>query len=144
MPLSQPARAALQAAVRLNPGGAKLLLLALRAAPRAVMHKSGDRLGPLGLMLGPPDSVFNGPSALARPPLPAELASAADAFVEEWLQKRFSKAELASEIERCLVELGIPTGMDKTWQRSGWKTVASTSPGHSTALDAFFPPLKAY
>lgn len=143
MPFSDQARTALETAVRLNPGGAQVLLTTLVAAPRAVRYKATDRLGPLAHMLRPRAPWTDrspGAGSLTRPELPPELVDAADAFTREWLERRFTKAELAAEVTRILESIGVEVeagGLDPT---SGWRTVASLGATSSDALDAFFPP----
>lgn len=79
MPLSREARALVHTAVRLSPGGAQLLFSALVASPRAVKYKPDDRLGPLGIILGPSDSGRNVADPSARTRLPAGPVGVADA-----------------------------------------------------------------
>lgn len=119
MPLSDPARQVLEAAVGSNPDGARQLLAILRTAPAAVRYKPQDRLGPLGMMVSE-SGAASAPRGLGRPTLPPEHRAAAEAFQQEWLAKGFSKAELADELERCLVRLGeaLPS-FDGPWQVVG-------------------------
>ena len=113
MPISDPARHALEKAVDLNADGARLLLAILRTAPGAVKCKPSDTFGPLGMMVTefaqtPPPQGAHG---LMRPALPFGLHRAAARFQREWLAGKFTKGELADELERCLQRLGeeVPT-----------------------------------
>lgn len=126
--------------MRLNPGGGQLLLSALVASPRAVKYKPDDRLGPLGIILGSPDSGPKVAGSSARPRLPAGLVGAADAFATEWIQHRFTKAELAQGIEEALLQLGLRPIVRTTGPRGGWSTLAATRLSRSETLDTFFPP----
>lgn len=140
MPLSRESSALVRAAVHLNPDGGQLLLSVLVASPRAVKYKPDDRLGPLGIMLAPPDSGRNVGSPSARPRLPAGLVGAADAFVTEWIQHRFTKAELAQEIEEALLQLGLRPSVRATDPPRGWSTLAATQLSQPETLDTVFPP----
>ena len=109
MPLSDPGRRALRAAVRLNPAAAKLLLSVIRTAPVTMKYKAGDRFGPLGIMVVESGPSFQAPLRLRtflRPVLPGEFHRDAESFQREWLAKEFTKEELGNEIEACLRECG--------------------------------------
>jgi hypothetical protein len=112
--MSSQALQALAAAVRLNPAGAELLLNILRSAPRLVRYKPADRYGPLGIML----------SASIRGRLERErgqervskLLAACASFRREWLDRGFSKAELAVALEFLLEKDGHPVpAQGGTW-----------------------------
>jgi hypothetical protein len=105
MAMSEQARQALEAAVRLNPDGARLLYAILRTAPTAVKRKPTDPFGPLALMVvetGPRRSARSALGVVSRPALPADLHPQARRFRREWLEKRITKAALAEEIEAFL------------------------------------------
>jgi hypothetical protein len=111
MTLSGPARQALEAAVRLNPDGARELYAVLRTAPAAVKRKPDDRFGPLAMMVleaGPRHSARSTLGIVRRPALPAELHPQARRFQREWLEERITKAALAEAIEVCLQRDGQP------------------------------------
>lgn len=107
--MSDPARRALVAAVRLNPDAALRLRAILRTASEAVKYKPEDPLGPLGMLVV---GAEEGPivprrfRSLKRPALPRHLRTDAMLFRDEWLARRFSKHELAEDIEACLRALG--------------------------------------
>jgi|GEM_PF-6558420 len=103
--MSGPARQALEAAVRLNPDGARQLYAILRTAPAAVKRKPTDRFGPLAMMVveaGPRHAVRSTLGVASRPALPANLHPQAGLFRQEWLDHRISKSALAEAIEACL------------------------------------------
>jgi len=103
--MSGPARQALEAAVRLNPDGARQLYAILRTAPAAVKRKPADRFGPLAMMVveaAAPRSAGSTLGVVGRPALPATLHPQARLFRQEWLDDRISKSALAEAIEACL------------------------------------------
>jgi hypothetical protein len=111
MTMSGPARQALEAAVRLNPDGARQLYAILRTAPAAVKRKPIDRFGPLAMMVveaGPRHSVRSTLGVVRRPVLPANVHPQARVFRQEWLDERISKSALAEAIEACLRQDGQP------------------------------------
>jgi hypothetical protein len=67
------------------------------------------------------------------------LSDAADAFMHEWIHKRFSKAELAQEIARCLRTLDIHVRQPAADRSTGWQTIASSTTERDDGLDTFFP-----
>ncbi|MDQ2714425.1 MAG: hypothetical protein M3Z08_05915 [Chloroflexota bacterium] len=109
MPMSAEAAAGLRAAVEWNPNGARYLLDILRDLPIGVRYKEQDRYGPLALMLSasqPTRQITRDVSIPIRSePLPAEMLKACEVFNVEWLQRRFTRQELAEAIERTLVEI---------------------------------------
>ena len=109
MTMSGRARQALEAAVRLNPDGARQLYAILLTAPVAVKRKPADPFGPLGMMVveaGPkrPGRLTLG--VVIRPALQANLHPQARLFRLEWLDERITKSALAQAIEACLREDG--------------------------------------
>ena len=107
--MSDRARRALDAAVRLNPAGAGQLFAILRTAPAAVKRKPSDKFGPLGMMVRDAgDAIESSPLARTwvRPRIPETLRREAGAFRREWLAERFTKTELANAIEACLSQAG--------------------------------------
>jgi hypothetical protein len=109
--MSEQARRALEAAVRLNPDGARQLYAILRTAPAAVKRKPADPFGPLALMVvetGPGQSARSSVGVVIRPALPADLHPQARLFRQEWMEKRMSKTALAEAIEACLHRDGQP------------------------------------
>jgi hypothetical protein len=111
MAMSEQARQALEAAVRLNPDGARQLYAILRTAPTAVKRKPEDPFGPLAMMVvetGPRRSAPSTLGVVSRPVLPADLHPQARHFRREWLEGRITKAALAEAIEACLHQDGQP------------------------------------
>jgi hypothetical protein len=111
MTMSGPAREALEAAVRLNPDGARQLYAILRTAPEAVKRKPTDPFGPLAMMVvkaGPQRSPRSILGVVRRPALPAHLHPQARLFRQEWLDERISKSALAEAIEAYLRQDGQP------------------------------------
>jgi len=105
MTMSEQARQALEAAVRLNPDGARELYAILRTAPAAVKRKPTDPFGPLAMMVveaGPQRASRSTLGVASRPALPVKLHPLARLFRQEWLDQRISKAALADAIEACL------------------------------------------
>ncbi|MDQ2903951.1 MAG: hypothetical protein M3Y81_10395 [Chloroflexota bacterium] len=109
MPMSAEAAAGLRAAVEWNPSGARYLLDILRDLPIGVRYKEQDRYGPLAMMLSasqPTRQITREVSIPVRSePLSAEKLKACEVFNTEWLQRRFTKQELAEAIERILAEV---------------------------------------
>src|SRR3990172_2228321 len=109
MSISAEALKALQGATRWKPTRARALLSPLEEHPDWVKNKA-DEFGPLHLILDavPP----RGPACPRvdlpyRPePFPEAMLPACRHFGEEWRHRRFSKAELAQELERILHEFG--------------------------------------
>jgi hypothetical protein len=120
--LSDSARQVLEAAVGLNPDGARQLLAILRTAPAAVKYKPQDRFGPLGMMVNESGGADATPG-FGRPGLPQEHHAAAETFQQEWLAKSFSKVELANELEKLLKTLGEPV----LPYQGPWQTVGGDS-----------------
>ena len=106
MPFSSEALQGLETAARWNPHGARELLSILRETPQWVKYKKDDLYGPLGLVLFgvmPQRDLGNGISIpVKKQPLAPEALRLCEIFGEEWLQKRFSLAELADTIESIL------------------------------------------
>jgi hypothetical protein len=121
MTMSGAAREALEAAVRLNPDGARELYAILRTAPAAVKRKPDDQFGPLAMMVleaGPRQSARSTLGIVARPALPTELHPQARRFQREWLAQRISKTGLAEAIEACLQRDGQPVpDVSGRWHR---------------------------
>lgn len=143
MPLSEPSRRALEAAVRLNPTAALQLASILVTAPRAIKYKPDDQIGPLGLLVRPagaPAAASPTLSGLVRPVLPVELKEAAEVFRREWITRRFSKAELAHAIRRCLEDMGTDCrSLDAGARMGAWRVTAAAAGSVGEALDGFFP-----
>jgi hypothetical protein len=107
--MSEHARQALEAAVRLNPDGARQLYAILRTAPTVVKRKPSDPFGPLAMMVveaGPRRPARSTLGVVSRPALPAHLQPQARLFQQEWLDERISKSALAEAIEACLRQNG--------------------------------------
>lgn len=111
MPISAEAMRGLRAAVEYNPHAAQFLLDALRGLPIGVRYKPQDRYGPLGMMLSAlaPTLQITDKVSIQREaePFPAEQLEDCETFNEEWLQRRFTKQELADAIESILNELSL-------------------------------------
>lgn len=138
VPLSDSAREVLEAAVRLNPDGARALLASLLTAPSIVQRIPQDRFGPLAHMVVPEKRPAAGPMArrrLNRPMLPVELHAQAEEFQGEWLAGNITKAELAAAVVECLRQAGeeIPA------HSGGWSRVAGTRNGDRDPLGRIFP-----
>jgi|SRR5579883_2561469 len=108
MPMSEEAAAGLRAAVEHNPEAARELMYMLRDLPIGVRYKPQDRYGPLSLLIFGTrmrqiTQDLSWPSG--ADPFPAEKLKACERFNQEWLERRFSKRELAEAIERILAEL---------------------------------------
>jgi hypothetical protein len=109
--MSEQARQALEAAVRLNPDGARQLYANLRTAPAAVKRKPTDPFGPMAMMVveaGPKRPSRTVLGVVSRPALPVNLHPQARLFRQEWLDERISKSALAEAIEACLRQDGQP------------------------------------
>jgi hypothetical protein len=132
--MSSRAMRALAAAVRLNPAGAELLLNALTSAPRLVRYKPTDRYGPLGMMLSP--SIRRRLEGDADQDEVRELLEACDSFRQEWLERGFSKTELAAVLELLLEKDGHPVRI----QGGAWAVIRG--PGQETASER--DPLGSY
>lgn len=108
MPMSKEALAGLRAAVEWNPHAAKYLLDILRGLPIGVRYKEQDRYGPLSMMLSaiPPTQPITDTVSISRipEPFPEERLKYCEVFNAEWLQRRFTKQELADAIEDILNE----------------------------------------
>jgi hypothetical protein len=138
VPLSQSAREALEAAIQLNPDGARALLTSLRVAPSAVRYIDRDRFGPLAHMVVDAERPGLPPTArrrFKRPALPVELHGRAETFQQEWLARSFTKAELADAVEQCLRQAGeeVPT------YSGGWRAVAGGPDSGTDPLGRVFP-----
>ena len=118
MPLSGEALTGLRAAVQWNPHGARALLAILCETPAWVRYKPEDRYGPLSVMLFGVHrrSLAPGVGAPAQPaPFPDEWLPACAAFNAEWLQRAFTKRELADAIDVILAEWELPHETPKKW-----------------------------
>ena len=119
--MSEPARQALEAAVRLNPDGACQLYAILRTDPAAVKRKLTDAFGPLAMMVleaGPQRAARSMLGVVSRPALPTNLHPQARLFRQEWLDGRINKAALAEAIEACLRQDGQPVpAVSGRWQQ---------------------------
>jgi hypothetical protein len=108
MSISEQAFEALRAAVTWNPIGARNFLDILREYPDWVKYKN-DPYGPLHLLLIPGQhrrQITKGVSVpIKSPPFPQEKLPACEVFGREWLQRKFSKQELADMIESILREI---------------------------------------
>ncbi|MBO0796764.1 MAG: hypothetical protein J2P36_38275 [Ktedonobacteraceae bacterium] len=107
MPMSQEAIKGLRAAVEYNPAAARYFMHALRFLPEGVRYKEQDRYGPLALMISalpPAVQITDTVSIPAKKPapFPQEKLKHCEAFNREWLQRRFTKQELADTIEQML------------------------------------------
>lgn len=119
--MSEQARQALAAAVRLNPDGARQLYAVLRTAPTAVKRKPTDPFGPLAMMVveaGPKRPSRTVLGVVRRPALPVNLHPQARLFRQEWLDDRITKSALAEAIESCLRKDRQPVpDISGRWQR---------------------------
>ena len=108
MPMSKEAHDGLRAAVEWNPQAAKYLLDILRGLPIGVRYKEQDRYGPLSMMLSaihPTQQITDTVSIARTPePFPEERLKDCEVFNVEWLQRCFTKQELADAIEDILQE----------------------------------------
>jgi hypothetical protein len=99
----------LRAAVEYNPQAAQYLLDILRGLPIGVRYKPQDRYGPLGMMLSAlaPTLQITDKVSIQREaePFPEERLKDCETFNAEWLQRRFTKQELANAIESILNEV---------------------------------------
>jgi len=107
--MSREAAEGLFAAVEYNPAGAEFLMHALRFLPLGVRYKVQDRYGPLALMIFG-SQVIQVTAEIDLPrknqqPFPQEKLWLCEIFNQEWLQRRFSKQELADAIEHNLDEV---------------------------------------
>ncbi len=106
MPMSEEAFAGLRTAVAWNPEGARMLLAILRERPGWVAYKD-DPWGPLHLIqhaAAPEWTAVDGRLvAEERAPFPVAEAASYARFGQEWLNRAFSKRELAEAIESVLV-----------------------------------------
>ena len=108
MSISEEAFEALRAAVTWNPIGARNLLAILREYSDWVKYKN-DPYGPLHLILIPGQhrrQITKGVSVpIKSPPFPQDKLPNCKAFGTEWLQRKFTKEELADMIEMILKEI---------------------------------------
>ncbi len=120
MPMSDEAAGGLRAAVEWNPFGAYGLLAILRETPAWVRYKPDDRYGPLGFILfgvPPRKPIARGVSVPVKsPPFPEERLAECEVFGREWLERRFTKRELADAIEGLLVAV---VDSRPEWRRDG-------------------------
>ncbi len=111
MPMSIEAAAGLRAAIEYNPQAAQYLLDILRDMPIGVRYKKQDRYGPLSMMLSavPPTQQITHKVSISRQaePFPVARLKDCETFNAEWLQRRFTKQELADAIEEILNELSL-------------------------------------
>ncbi|QBD75673.1 hypothetical protein EPA93_06505 [Ktedonosporobacter rubrisoli] len=112
MPMSQEAMDGLRAAIEYNPGAARYFMHALRFLPEGVRYKEQDRYGPLALMISAIPPALQITSSVSIPakkpaPFPQEKLKYCEAFNREWLQRRFTKQELADIIEQILSEIKL-------------------------------------
>ncbi len=107
--MSEEAMRGLRAAVEYNPAAAQFLLDALRGLPIGVRYKPQDRYGPLGMMIlaMAPTLQITDKVSISRKaePFPEERLKDCEIFNAEWLERRFTKQELADAIESILNEL---------------------------------------
>jgi len=108
MPISEEAFIGLRAAVEWNPYGARELLGILKEFPSWMKYKDNPH-GPLDLILVavPPHKwIAPGVTLPIKPvPFPEDKLPACRIFGEEWRQRKFTKQELADNIEAILIEL---------------------------------------
>ncbi len=110
MPMSSEALTGLPVAIAWNPDAARELLGILRAYSGWVKYKS-DPYGPLHFILGHPHRRRIAPGVsftVNPPPFPEDQRPAFAAFGQEWLERRFTKQELAVTLARLLAELSHP------------------------------------
>jgi hypothetical protein len=111
MPMSKEAMEGLRAAVEHNPATAQYFMHILRFLPIGVRYKEQDRYGPLALMISALPQTMQITKKISIPilknpkPFPQEKLSYCEIFNEEWLQRRFTKQELADTIEQMLAEI---------------------------------------
>lgn len=107
--MSAEAFAGLRTVVAWNPGGARMLLAILREHSAWVAYKD-DPWGPLHLIqhaVEPAWTTVDGRLVAAvRAPFPAEGAARYARFGREWLDRAFTKRELAEAIEALLAGRG--------------------------------------
>ena len=108
MSISEEAFQALRATVTWNPVGARNFLAILREYPDWVKYKN-DPYGPLHLLLIPGQhrrQITKEVSVpIKSPPFPQDKLPACEVFGAEWLQRKFTKQELADMIEMILKEI---------------------------------------
>ena len=109
MPMSEEAMRGLRAAAEYNPEAAQFLLDILRGLPIGVRYKPQDRYGPLGMMLSAmaPTLQITDKVSIQRKakPFPEERLKDCEIFNAEWLERRFTKQELADAIKSILNEV---------------------------------------
>ena len=105
MPMSEEAFAGLRAVVAWNPEGARMLRAVLRERPGWVAYKD-DPWGPLHLIQHADEPIWTTVDgrlvAEERAPFPVEEATSYARFGQEWLNRAFTKRELAEAIESVL------------------------------------------
>lgn len=109
MPLSEQAAAGLRAAVEWNPYAARHFLHMLRDLPIGVRYKEQDRYGPLALMIQvlPRMKWITKTVSIPLPQeaFPEDKLPLCEVFNREWLERRFTKSELADAIESILANI---------------------------------------
>lgn len=110
MPLSKEATEGLRAAVKYNPTAAHYFLQMLRFLPLGVRYKERDRYGPLAMMISAVPQSMPITDQISLPvknvkAFPAEKLRLCEIFNEEWLQRCFTKQELADIIEQILADI---------------------------------------
>lgn len=111
MPMSKEAAEGLRAAVEYNPATARYFMNIVRFLPLGVRYKEQDRYGPLAMMILPAFTqtiqITNAVSIPVKnaPPFPKEKLPLCEIFNKEWLERRFTKQELADTIEQILHEI---------------------------------------
>ena len=109
MPMSQEATEGLRAAVEFNPTAAEYFMHILRDLPIGVRYKEQDRYGPLAMMIFGSSTIkitheIEIPVKNSKT-FPQEKLRLCEIFNEEWLQRRFTKQELADIIEQMLAKI---------------------------------------
>lgn len=109
MPMPEEAAAGLAAAVAYNPPAAQHLMHALRFLPQGGRYKPEDRFGPLVLLINGPRSIVLTEEVVLpvqdQQAFPQDKVSFCEIFNREWLERRFSKEELADAIEGILARI---------------------------------------
>jgi hypothetical protein len=110
MPMSKEATEGLRAAVEYNPAAARYFMNIIRFLPIGVRYKEQDRYGPLAMMIPTFTQTMQITDKVSIPvknarPFPQEKLKFCEIFNKEWLERRFTKQELADTIEQMLSEI---------------------------------------
>lgn len=136
MPMSEAAEAGLRAAVEHNQDAAREFLYMLRDLPIGVRRKPQDRYGPLSPMIfGVRMKWITKDVFLPGEPVsfPEEKLKNCEIFNKEWLERRFSRQELAEAIERILAE--IPPSRPMLEQAGPNATLVITAKGKTLLFE---------